>query len=240
MSPPDVIEVEGVLYPSMTCDTRPRTVRHACEEFAPEELDDLVRRVVGIPVCVEHDTTKVVGTVKCARRTASSAIWVTFGIDGRDDVSAAAIKGVRDGSLCGISLSHDYSYQRSAANRGTDCSLESAPLADDVKYKGPIELSVCADPARTGCHVHEVSVPCLFACLSLSLVLASGIRRAPTGALCTDGGEPCRTSGRLRTRQQPKDRRALFDRSSVCQWNGCQSPPRPRHDDAHRYAGIPT
>jgi len=153
MSPPVAIEVEGILYPPTRRSEVHKTVKHACEEFVGTELEDLAKQVEGIPVCVEHDTNCVVGSVKCARRTASSAIWVTFTVDGRTEASKSAIKGVTDGELCGISLSHDYVYQRAS---GGGCTMDSAPHKDDVSRKGPIELSLCADPARAGCNVHEV------------------------------------------------------------------------------------
>jgi len=169
MSPPLAIEVEGILYPPTKRTQTHETVRHACEEFEQTELDDLVREVVDIPVCVEHDATQVVGRVKCARRTASNAVWVTFTVDGRSEASRAAVQRVHDGNLCGISLSHDYVYKRTST---AGCSMDSVPLKGVVSRKGPIELSLCMDPARVGCNIHEVCVSLLVSVSTRLLLFA--------------------------------------------------------------------
>lgn len=155
-----LLEVEGILYPSQVASFRPTTVRHKCEEFDEDEIDMLVRQVVGIPVCVEHDMSTVVGRVKRARKTASNAVWVTFTVEEDTETGRDATRGVTDGSMCGLSLSHDYKYTRAEGADELPVSLDSWARRGDVAHKGPIELSLCTHPARAGCHVHTVKRSC--------------------------------------------------------------------------------
>ena len=149
--------VEGILYPPQPTGSIPSTVRHACEEFTRCELDQLIADVVGIPVCIEHDTSRIVGTVSKAHRTASNAIWVTFTVEGDTADAVTATKAVNDGTMCGLSLSHSYVFdgKHSRAER-SDLSLDSRLRPGDVAHKTTRELSLCVDPARAGCHIHLV------------------------------------------------------------------------------------
>jgi phage head maturation protease len=145
--------VEGILYPAPASKPLPTTVKNACEEFSPAELDQLVQDVVGIPVCIEHDTARIVGIVQKARKTASNAIWVDFTVEGNTKDALYAIESVNNGTMCGLSLSHSYVFGASENRR---VSMDSQLCHGDIAHKTTNELSLCADPARPGCHIHTV------------------------------------------------------------------------------------
>jgi hypothetical protein len=146
------LRVEGILYPPQPSRPAPSTVRNACEEYGGDEIEQLLLDVVGIPVCIEHNTRRVVGVVNKAARTASSAVWVDFTIDGGTADSLYAIGAVTDGSLCGLSLSHSYEF-----GHRPNLTMDSALRPGEAATKRTRELSLCADPARAGCFVHKVT-----------------------------------------------------------------------------------
>jgi hypothetical protein len=151
------LRVEGILYPAPASKPLPSTVRIACEEYSRTELDQLTRDVVGIPVCIEHDTGRIVGIVNKARRTTSNAIWVDFTVEGATEDVLYAIESVHNGTMCGLSLSHSYVFGASKNEHGREqISMDSQLRSGDYAHKTTNELSLCADPARPGCHIHSV------------------------------------------------------------------------------------
>lgn len=142
------------------------TLGENCEEFTVDEIDGVVASLAGLPVLVEHDSSRLVGVVKCARRTHANAIEVQAEVAASTAAGHRAIQDILDKKLVGLSLSHSYDLDAKAGSdterklkvalcEGSD--WRSCASHDSVVVRKRLhELSVCATPARGGCHIHDV------------------------------------------------------------------------------------
>jgi len=83
---------------------RNRQDRRQC--FASDELDDLVRALPGLPLCIRYDETRIVGSVMAAFRAITDDVWVRVYIDGSTEDGALAVQRVQSKIYKGLGLGH--------------------------------------------------------------------------------------------------------------------------------------
>jgi hypothetical protein len=127
------LKVVGAIYPPVSdrVTGASRTLKNACEEFDMQQVDDLLPLLVGIPICIEHDTTRVVGVVTASTKTHGGGIDIEFEIGGESSDCEKAMHSLEEGTLSGLSLAHRY---------------EKEPGCDVVIT--PLEVSLCDTPKR--------------------------------------------------------------------------------------------
>lgn len=163
MASPRKLLLTGIMYPPAA---GAENLGENCEEFTVDEIDGVVASLAGLPVLVEHDSSRLVGVVKCARRTHANAIEVQAEVAASTPAGQIAIQDILDKKLVGLSLSHSYDLDAKAGSdtarklkvalcEGSD--WRSCASSDSVVVRKRLhELSVCATPARDGCHIHDV------------------------------------------------------------------------------------
>ena len=138
-----------------------------CEEFDLQEVNRMADQLPGLPVCIEHDMSKLVGKVECARVTHSGSVEVTARVCASTELGKQAIRDILDKKLIGLSLSHSYDLDvkqgsqtahqiNVAVCNGADWRATGVDGNGHSVQKQLCELSLCADPAREGCYVHDV------------------------------------------------------------------------------------
>lgn len=161
------LTLNGIMYPpakTFASDEK-RDLRHECEEFTIDELDELVAALPNIPVLVEHNESDLVGEITSARRTHCNAVEVTATVSASSKNGRAAIQDILDRKLVGLSLSHSYKFNakpgsetaesiRIAVCEGKDWS-DATGTGHNVR-KTIREVSLCAQPARYSCNIHNI------------------------------------------------------------------------------------
>jgi hypothetical protein len=165
------LTLTGILYPPPSHEVQTgrceKGLGYQLEEFSPKELDMMVEDLKNLPVWVEHQEDKLVGTVISAKRTHSNAISVTATVNASTKAGKRAIEDIRNRKMVGLSLSHAYDFKPNAGSnieRKIQVALENgqewrnlcAERGESCIRKELRELSVCATPARSGCHIHEI------------------------------------------------------------------------------------
>lgn len=160
-----------------------------CEEFTVDEIDDVVGSLSGLPVLVEHDSNRLVGIVRAARRTHANAIEVQAEVTASTAAGVSAIQDILDKKLVGLSLSHSYDLDAKAGSdtaRNLQVALceggdwrDCLPTDSAIVRKRLHELSVCAHPARDGCHIHDV------VCASAQRRVIPSVGQQPTESINT-------------------------------------------------------
>jgi hypothetical protein len=163
------LTLTGILYPPAlkASSNNAKLLGNKCEEFTDEELDSLTRDLINLPVWVEHDSAQLVGSVKSARRTHSDAVEVKAVVNASSQAGRNAIKMILAKQMVGLSLSHSYDLScqpgsataqkiNIAMNDGGEWQNVMGNLPDHKVKKQLRELSVCVEPARSGCHIHNV------------------------------------------------------------------------------------
>ena len=157
------LEIIGLVYPPAQQGSR-RDVGHLCEEFAVHELAELLVSLKGLPVCIEHDTSELIGEVTSAELTHSNAVQVRAVVRASSESGRRAIADIRNRKMLGLSLSHEYnlfakegSPLKITLDRDGDWRAVAHKQGDSAVVKHMRELSVCRDPARSGCHIHGMS-----------------------------------------------------------------------------------
>ena len=163
------LTLTGILYPPAlkANSSNAKLLGNKCEEFTDEELDSLTRDLIDLPVWVEHDSAQLVGSVKSARRTHSDAVEVKAVVNASSEAGRNAIRMILDKKMVGLSLSHSYDLScrpgsataqkiNIAMNDGGEWQNVMGDLPDHKVKKQLRELSVCVEPARSGCHIHNV------------------------------------------------------------------------------------
>ena len=161
---PSELRLTGILYPPAGDDTD-RSIGDKCEEFSLGELDDMVNGLVSLPLWVEHDEDRLVGEVLSARKTFSGAVEVTAVVRASNDNGRKAITDILERKMLGLSLSHSYDL---TLENGSPASREiQVALCDGKDWRSVAsdghairktlrELSLTCNPAREGCHIHEI------------------------------------------------------------------------------------
>ena len=163
------LTLTGILYPPALKATskNAKLLGNKCEEFTDEELDSLTRDLIDLPVWVEHDSAQLIGNVKSARRTHSDAVEVKAIVNASSEAGRNAIRMILEKKMVGLSLSHSYDLScqpgsataqkiNIAMNDGGEWQNVMGNLSDHKVKKQLRELSVCVEPARSGCHIHNV------------------------------------------------------------------------------------
>lgn len=131
-----------------------------------DELANMVKDLEGLPVWVEHDASKLVGEVISARKTHSNSVEVKAMVEASTAAGRVAINDILNKKMIGLSLSHSYALDapadsstansiRIAVCDGKDWRADATSTGHSVR-KTLRELSVCADPAREGCLIHDI------------------------------------------------------------------------------------
>jgi hypothetical protein len=159
----DTLVLQGIIYPPAQFGLGERTVGHLCEEFEVEELKSQLEHIRGLPIAIEHDVSKLIGEVTSAELTHSGAVQVTAVVSASTEAGRRAIKEIREKRMTGLSLSHEYKL---FAKDG--CALQIVldstgdwrnmihKEGESVAIKHMRELSVCREPARAGCNIHDL------------------------------------------------------------------------------------
>jgi hypothetical protein len=79
-----------------------------CEEFSVEELTSQLPNLKGLPVCIEHDSSELIGSVTEAVLTHSGAVYVRAIVSASTAAGKRAISDIRSKKMVGLSLSHRY------------------------------------------------------------------------------------------------------------------------------------
>ena len=157
--------MKGILYPPAR--KTGATLGEKCEEFSEMELDSLVNDLKNLPVWVEHDGTQIIGRVERARKTHSNAVEVEAMLATSTEDGKSAIRDIKTKKMVGLSLSHVYNLKWApnseterritvAMNRGEQWQNVIGRDTDITVDKKLRELSVCVEPARSGCHIHDI------------------------------------------------------------------------------------
>jgi hypothetical protein len=166
----DTLELSGLVYPPSTPGAETpgntaagRNMTHVCEEFVLEELASQLQSLKGLPVCIEHDTSELVGSVTEATLTHSGAVQVKAVVTASTEAGCRAIREIREKKMVGLSLSHEYkliprdgSPLKIVLEEGGDWGSVLHRKGDSEVIKRFLELSVCRDPKRLGCCIHEL------------------------------------------------------------------------------------
>ena len=106
------LELTGVIYPPALSDNDPesKSLGHQCEEFTKAEIDDLIRQLPGLKVCVEHDMDELVGHVIGAERIHGGAVQVRAVVNASTAAGKRAIQQIKSEEMVGLSLSHVYEF----------------------------------------------------------------------------------------------------------------------------------
>ena len=124
-SPARAVAFRGTAHPaphSMTLRTD--------ADMTPLEIASA--RMRGTPICVEHDTSRRVGTIDCCWEGPAGELRVAGKIE-----DALVAQRVDAGHLRGLSLATEVLHSR----------------AGDLLRRNNVEVSLCATPARDGCFV---------------------------------------------------------------------------------------
>jgi len=166
----ETLELTGLVYPPVTpgasvpgVTAAGRTMTHACEEFSLEELAEQLPNLKGLPVCIEHDKSELIGSVTDATMTHSGAVQVRAIVSASSSAGRRAISDIRSKKMVGLSLSHNYdlfarngSPLKIVVDKGGDWGSMLHRDGDSAVIKRFLELSVCSDPKRIGCCIHEL------------------------------------------------------------------------------------
>jgi hypothetical protein len=166
----ETLELSGLVYPPSTPGARSagntsagRSMNHVCEEFSLEELTLQLESLKGLPVCIEHDTSELIGEVTEATLTHSGAVRVKAIVVASTSAGRSAIRDICAKEMVGLSLSHQYelipregSPLKIVLDEGGDWGSVLHRQGDSEVIKRFLELSVCRDPKRIGCCIHEL------------------------------------------------------------------------------------
>ena len=108
--------------------------------FRADEMSSLARDLQGKPLCIEHDTSHPVGTVREAWVGTDGDVYCLFDTDDDRFAGHLASNLVRQGVCHDLSLGHDVAV-------GTKGSTT------EVRGKVPREVSICVRGARDGTHI---------------------------------------------------------------------------------------
>lgn len=118
-------------------------------KFNFEEQKQVIKDLPGKPICLEHDTTKVIGRVISASFNKYDQIQVRFEIfDNNTKISKDTIEDLKNGKLKWVSLGRIIEHQILPQHIYARV-LEKNPNADaiEIKNKKVTELSLVSDPA---------------------------------------------------------------------------------------------
>ena len=164
---PTKLFLTGIMYPGQKTHREGAVpLGEQCEEFSVHELANMVSDLEGLPVWVEHDASKLVGKVLSARKTHSNSVEVKAVVEASTAAGRVAIDDILKKKMIGLSLSHSYALDappdsstaqsiRIAVCDGKDWRADNTSTGHSVR-KTLRELSVCADPAREGCLIHDI------------------------------------------------------------------------------------
>ena len=115
--------------------------RNSHGDLSRAEIHALSKGQLGksaMPVCVEHDRSRAVGTVHASYRGPNGELCVAGVV--RDAEAAAA---VRRGDLRGLSL-------------GTGVTTTYDDSGQSTHLRTQEEISLCSEPRRSGCYIHSL------------------------------------------------------------------------------------